>query len=608
MVASTTKAARVGLVGSVSATFVALSGVGLSLDGRTVISPVLSLGYMALFAVPVMVGLIATKTVALEGIDAPARALGDVARGALAGAASGAGYALLVALLGAFDIRDPLVNWSPLLHHLLTFDLDFASAPAGPSAAAQVAGGVIWLFASAALGAGAAALRLLSPILRSAVTWAIFAVVAVALVEQLLNDVLESIWLEWLEGLLYASRGGLNWLAALAVAAVTGGTVWMLRRPRGSQRDHRWRKAISGTSEATSELRRLHPLATKSLIALGVVALVVVPPFFAGKFTNELLANVGIYVLLALGLNVVVGMAGLLDLGYVAFFAVGGYTTAILTSARSPGIAPELPWVAALGVVVIMAVIAGVFIGAPVMRMRGDYLAIVTLGFGEIIRLLALSDWLSGLTGGAQGITQIPSIDLGVVEVTGTDSRAIFLVVAAFCALVVYASWRLERSRIGRAWTAIREDETVAESMGIDTVAIKLLAFVVGAVFAAFAGAISTAKVGSIFPHSFEVLVSVIILVIVIVGGMGNIAGVIAGAALLIGVLGGPNQPGLLAEFAQYKLLLYGALLVWVMLRRPEGLIPTRKKSVTLSAHDVDQDAWLTAPAADAAADERVAT
>ncbi len=591
--ASTTKAVRIGLVGAATATFVALSGVGLSLDDRTVISPVLSLGYLALFVVPVMVGLVATKTVALEGIDTPAPGMRDVGRGALAGALSGAGYAGLVALLGAFDIRDPLVNWSPLLHHLLTFDLDAASAPAGPAASAQIVGALIWLTAGAALGAGAAATRLLSPATRSALTWAIFAVVAVALVEQLLNDVLESIWLEWLERLIYVGRGGLNALAAFVIAALAFVLTWVVRRPRTSESDHRWQRAISGTSETASELRRLHPLAAKGLIALGVAAVIVVPPFFAGKFTNELLANVGIYVLLALGLNVVVGMAGLLDLGYVAFFAVGGYTTAILTSARSPGITPELPWVAALGVVVVMAVIAGVFIGAPVMRLRGDYLAIVTLGFGEIIRLLALSDWLSGLTGGAQGITQIPSIDLGVVEVTGTDSRAIFLVVAVFCAFVVYASWRLERSRIGRAWTAIREDETVAESMGIDTVAVKLLAFVVGAVFAAFAGAISTAKVGSIFPHSFEVLVSVIILVIVIVGGMGNIAGVIAGAALLIGVLGGPNQPGLLAEFAQYKLLLYGALLVWVMLRRPEGLIPVRRKSATLSTDDINQDAWL---------------
>lgn len=591
------KAVRVGLVGGVSAMFVALSGVGLSLDGRTLINPVLSLGYAALFVVPVMAALVATKPVVLEGIDTPEPNMRDVARGALAGVLTGAGYVLLIALLGAFDIRDPLVNWSPLLHHLLTFDLDAASAPSGPAGAVQVLGALIWLAASAALGAGAAALRLLSPVARLAVSWAIGAVVAIALVEQLLNDVLESVWLEWLERLIYASRGGLNLVAGLAIATLAGGLVLLVRRERAGGRDHRWRQAISGPAETAGELRRLHPMATKSLIALGIAVLVVVPPFFAGKFTNELLANVGIYVLLALGLNVVVGMAGLLDLGYVAFFAVGGYTTAILTSARSPGIAPELPWVGALLVVVVMAVIAGVLIGAPVMRLRGDYLAIVTLGFGEIIRLLALSDWLSGLTGGAQGITQIPSIDLGVVEVTGTDSRAIFLVVAVFCAFVVYASWRFERSRIGRAWTAIREDETVAESMGIDTVAIKLLAFVVGAVFAAFAGAISTAKVGSIFPHSFEVLVSVIILVIVIVGGMGNIAGVIAGAALLIGVLGGPNQPGLLAEFAQYKLLLYGALLVWVMLRRPEGLIPIRRKSATLSTDDLDQDAWLPTPA-----------
>ena len=317
-------------------------------------------------------------------------------------------------------------------------------------------------------------------------------------------------------------------------------------------------------------------------------------PLFAGKLTNELLANVGLFVLLALGLNVVVGLAGILDLGYVAFFAVGSYSAAVLTAATSPKITPEMPWLAALIVVVIITGLVGLFIGAPVIRMRGDYLAIVTLGFGEIIRLLFLSDWLSGWFGGSQGITNIPAAGIfGLTDVAGTDPRRVFYLVLTFCALAIYVSWRLERSRLGRAWMAVREDETVAEAMGINTVNVKLLAFVVGAVLGSFSGAIFAAKVGSVFPASFLILVSIVILVVVIFGGMGNIIGVIAGSAVLIGVLGGPKQPGLLVEFSEFKLLIYGALLIWMMLARPEGLIPSVRRTRELRQHEMAQDAWL---------------
>ena len=301
--------------------------------------------------------------------------------------------------------------------------------------------------------------------------------------------------------------------------------------------------------------------------------------------------------MLALGLNIVVGLAGILDLGYVAFFAVGGYTTAVLTSPNRgpdwPSWVPTLPWWGALLVTIVVAGLVGLFIGAPVIRMRGDYLAIVTLGFGEIIRILFLSDWLNGYFNGAQGITNVPPADFGFVEVKGTDPRSVFYLVMVFAAISIYVSWRLERSRLGRAWMAIREDESVAEAMGINTVNMKLMAFVVGAMIASFSGAIFAAKVGSIFPTSFLILVSIIILVVVIVGGMGNIVGVIVGAVVLIGVLGGPKQPGLLAEFSQYKLLIYGALLVWMMLQRPEGLVPNVRRSRELHEEQFLQDAWL---------------
>ena len=225
--------------------------------------------------------------------------------------------------------------------------------------------------------------------------------------------------------------------------------------------------------------------------------------------------------------------------------------------------------------------------------MRGDYLAIVTLGFGEIVRLLFLSDWLKPYFGGSQGITKVNPVELGPFKVQGSDPRSVFYLVLVFCALAIYVSWRLQGSRLGRAWMATREDEQVAEAMGINTVNAKLMAFVVGATMAAFSGAVLAAKVGSVFPKSFEILVSIIILVVVIVGGMGNIAGVMVGSLVLIGILGGPRQPGLLQEFQSYKLLIYGALLVFMMLKRPEGLVPSARRSRELHQDEYLQDAWL---------------
>jgi branched-chain amino acid transport system permease protein len=169
----------------------------------------------------------------------------------------------------------------------------------------------------------------------------------------------------------------------------------------------------------------------------------------------------------------------------------------------------------------------------------------------------------------------------------------VFYLVLVFCALAIYISWRLQVSRLGRAWMAIREDEQVAEAMGINTVNTKLLAFVVGAILASFSGAILVAKVGSVFPNSFMILVSIIILVVVIVGGMGNILGVLVGSFVLIGVLGGPRQPGLLQEFQTFKLLIYGALLVFMMLKRPEGLVPSARRSQELHQEEFLQDVWL---------------
>ena len=565
---------RLGGVGALVQVFIALSGMPIGLDGRTIVEPILSLGYLSLVWLPLILGYRAGHQPVLEGMPTTAKGGREVAAGALTGAAAGAGVSLLVALLANFDLRDPLVNWSPQLAEICGF---------GRGA---WFGAAIWLVIGAAVGAAGGVLHLLGGPVRRAVIAAAAAVAAAAVLETILTDLLEGLGLEAVTDWFYAPRGGMGWPGA-AVLAAAAAVLAATAAGRGR------------VGRARTRLRALEgPARTRAnaalMLAVGLAAVVL--PLLVGKITNELLANVGLFVLLALGLNIVVGLAGILDLGYVAFYAVGGYTVAVLTAAASPRIAPELPWFAALLVAMVMAGLVGLFIGAPVIRMRGDYLAIVTLGFGEIIRLLFLSDWLSGWFGGAQGITNIPGVQVfGLATVRGTDPRSVLYLVMVFCALAVYASWRLERSRLGRAWVAIREDETVAEAMGVNTVSAKLMAFVVGAVLASFSGAIFSAKVGSIFPSSFLILISIIILVIVIFGGMGSVAGVIAGAVVLIGVLGGPRQPGLLQELSEYKLLVYGALLVWIMLKRPQGLIPNVRRSRELRPEEVLQDAWLQA-------------
>jgi branched-chain amino acid transport system permease protein len=572
--------------------FICLIGMPVKLDPRPLIDPILSRGYASLVWVPVVFGYSVTSFVVLEGMAARRRGLGDVVEGAIVGSMGGLGVGILGLLVDNFDLRDPLINWSPQLVDFITFSNSIGF------------GIVIWLVIGALCGAAGAGLHLLPDTVRLYVASVVLAVVGMSFLETAATDLLQGLKLEFISDAIYAKQGGLTVSGAVIVAVLTVVGLTIARFIRANQR-----KATTGRAEAdlaagggsslTPVGGAMRRRSNRELVlgGLGIIALLLLPQVLGG-IMNELLANVGLFLLLALGLNIVVGLAGILDLGYVAFFAVGGYTTAVLTSPNAPWLHPELPWFVALVIVIPIAAIVGLMIGAPVIRMRGDYLAIVTLGFGEIIRLLFLSDWLSPRFGGAQGITNIPGVQIfGIATVSGTDPQAVFYLVMAFCAVAIYVSWRLERSRLGRAWMAIREDEKVAEAMGINTVNAKLAAFVTGAILASFSGAIFAAKVGSIFPNSFEILVSVIILVIVIVGGMGRIAGVALGAVVLIGILGGPSQPGLLQELSEYKLLIYGALLVWMMLKRPEGLLPNVRRSRELHHEELSQDAWLKAQA-----------
>lgn len=282
--------------------------------------------------------------------------------------------------------------------------------------------------------------------------------------------------------------------------------------------------------------------------------------------------------MMGLGLNVVVGFAGLLDLGYVAFFALGAYTYAFMNAARFTSAPPGL---LAMPIAMAVAGTAGLLLGIPVLRLRGDYLAIVTLGFGEIIRLVMNNE--VEITGGPQGILQIaPPRLFGLVF---NSPLTFYYLILVGIGVIAFITSRLNDSRIGRAWIAMREDEDVARAMGIDTVRYKLMAFAIGAAMAGLGGAIFAARQRSIFPADFGLIVSIEALALIIIGGLGSIPGVIAGAVVLKGL------PELLRVLQEYRLLMYGVLLVVMMLVRPEGILPSRRRAREMhSADDMLED------------------
>ena len=334
-----------------------------------------------------------------------------------------------------------------------------------------------------------------------------------------------------------------------------------------------------------------------------LAVLLAVLPFFIdaglGRSWVRIIDFALIYVILALGLNIVVGFAGLLDLGYVAFYAVGAYLYALLAS---PHFGVHFPFWALLPLGAMLAGFFGVLLGAPTLRLRGDYLAIVTLGFGEIVRIF-LNNLNSpiNITNGPQGVNLIDPISLGGFSLSKTHAIGgvvftgihnyyyLFLLLTLF---VIFISLRLQDSRIGRAWVAVREDETAAEAMGINTRNIKLLAFAMGATFGGVSGGLFAGFQGFVSPESFNLMESIMILCMVVLGGMGHVPGVVFGAVLL-SVLPealryvGPLQQTIFGRVfidpADLRLLLFGLALVLVMIFRPAGLFPSKQRKRELS-------------------------
>ena len=289
-----------------------------------------------------------------------------------------------------------------------------------------------------------------------------------------------------------------------------------------------------------------------------LLVLLALPFLDSNSYHTEILATAALYALLALGLNLIVGFAGLLHLGYAAFFGIGAYAYALLNL--------RLGWPFWLGLPAagLIAGISAVLLGLPAIRVRGDYLAIVTLGFGEIARVVAtnLEDW----TGGPNGLMGIAHPGLGQVRF-GVEARPYYWLLVVLAAATAWICARLRRSRLGLAWLAIKEDELAAGCLGVDPLRMKLLALALGGWIAGLAGCVFAAKQGTITPDSFDFIQSVMILAMVILGGLGSVAGAVLGAAIL------SIAPELLREFSTYRMLLFGLMMVLLMRVRPQGLL-----------------------------------
>jgi branched-chain amino acid transport system permease protein len=526
---------RLGLLGAGIALYLCIVGIVAIFDPRPLIQGIVSLGQVALAVTGIGVGYLAAR----QASDGPARAM---AGAALAGALAGAALTGFVLLGAAIDLRGVILHASPVTYGVLTFELGVAGSwiPIVLLGIAGAVGGAIEVLPA----------RVQRPVITSLMSLLIVGLFAGLIRSPLLvNPVTDPI-----ARLLFAAEGLTAPGAVVTVVAVLGGQALSRRLAV--------RRRVREMPDARR--RRL----TLPAMVLGLLFVLWLPQG-VGSFFAQVVAVVTLYVLMGFGLNITLGLAGLLDLGFVAFFAVGAYTVGLLTGTAEFGIA-HWPFWAAVPVAVILAMLFGAFLGLPILGIRGDYLAIATLGFGEIIRILAGSDLMKPLLGGPRGITGIPK----PIEVTPDSFLAgplqIYYIALACAVAVAFVAVRLRDSRLGRAWVAIREDEDVAEALGVNLVQTKLLAYMLGAAFAGLGGAIFSTLLGSIISSSINFFVSINVAAIIIVGGMGSIPGVVVGSIFLIGV------PELFREFSEYRFLFYGVALIAMMIYRPEGIWPSR--------------------------------
>ena len=496
------------------AIMVSLVGLVESFSDSYIIQGLISVGEIILY-----IPLILLVFSSIRKISLTSRGM-KFAFSALMGVIMGVMLSLLVLIGSTTNIREMFINASPTLFNLLTRGVPLPLGVLIPPIICII---VAWF----TLGIFLLPDRFRKPVIMGF----LWVVLLGTLRDQiLLVYILQQEPIRTILRFLLFAQSGLSIIGALIIFAVTAGSYYYssIRPPKAK---------TSRTPQAQKKRRIV------LFMVLGL--LIAVLPQILGLFFTEILDSTGLFIMMGLGLNIVVGFAGLLDLGYVAFYAIGAYTVGVLTSSGL-GLYQLTFW-QAMPIALLAAWLAGIILGLPVLRMRGDYLAIVTLGFGEIVRLLVLSDWLKDYLGGTQGIQSIAQPVIGPIKFN--TLQELYYLILIGIAIVAFIAWRLKDSRLGRSWMAIREDEDVAQAMGINLVLTKLLAFSTGALFAGLAGTLGAAKLTSVYPHSMTFIVSINVLVLIIIGGMGSIPGVFVGALVLVGL------PGVLTEFQEYRLM-----------------------------------------------------
>ncbi|MEX2547529.1 MAG: branched-chain amino acid ABC transporter permease [Chloroflexota bacterium] len=594
-----------GMTGAVIAIYLALVGIVPTFEARSLISGVLAVGESFVLGTFIVIGYLAARY--FDGRPALA-----VTAGAGAGAITGAALSLLILIGPAVNLRSIFLNASDSLYAVLTLGrgTEFFWIP---------------LLGGAVVGALGGAMRTLPLPIQKSIAAGLLSLVALGLFANLLRTPLlaspfasigrllftsEGLTLfgaavtlstslgAGIGGAIGARQGSRRWgmvtgLALGAVGSLLIGVIAADNAPSGLSRTDaaalggvlgglvgiplggllgggiaRWIRALR-LDRRYDALPTNARRAVRAIPMIPLLVVVLILPFSFGQIFAQVIVFVAIYILMGLGLNITLGLAGLLDLGFVAFFAVGAYTVSLLTSTSEFGLA-DFSWWLAVPFAVGVAFLFGAFLGLPILGIRGDYLAIATLGFGEIIRILSVSDLLRPWLGGPQGITGVPKPFTVAPGDPLSGPNQIYYIALVCAGVIAFIAYRLRDSRIGRAWVAIREDEDVAEAIGINLVQTKLLAYALGAAFAGLGGAVFAGLIGATFPTDINLLVSINVAALIIVGGMGSIPGVVVGAIVLIGL------PELFREFQEYRYLFYGAALIGLMRFRPEGLFPSR--------------------------------
>ncbi len=536
-----------GLVFGGFAFYFALVGIVTMFHGRWIIVDMVSLGHALLIMTAGSAGLYLAYKSRADSYS------GLLAQGAGAGAVVGVVMSVLVFVIANFKLRFIFVQLKTPLLKALTFGQD----PWG--------GAAILIIGGAAFGALGVVFFIMNPAIRKPIVAGLIAAGIAGLFQELIQLMIQS-YNSFRE--LFFTWDGMTLQGAIILFVVFAAVyaLWGWRR----ERFHARFEKLPVNQQKT--------LRISSYVLAGI--LLVLFPYVAGNFIGQVLMLVGLFTLMGMGLNLEIGLAGLLDLGFVAFYAVGAYTTALLT-ADSPAAFAQLPYWVAMPIAIFFSICVGVLFGVPVLKVRGDYLAVATLGLGEIVRVMVLSDAAAPLLAGAQGILGVPRPWIGSFELNNPVSLFYLTLVGSLVA--AYIAYSLENSRLGRAWTAIRDDEDVAQALGINLVNVKLLAYGLGAAFAGLAGSIFAVMLGSIFPHSFQLIISINVLALIIVGGMGSLPGVALGAFALIGL------PELLREFGEYRFLFYGLVIVVMMRIRPEGLWPSASRRREMNVDEEDR-------------------